>query len=315
LGCQHPKEKCFSINLVWALGEMTMIFSNHKTALQFTRERLGLKRLSMQQRIDVEAAVKRHKERRERAKTSANCAFVPVIDKLKAQIADRLKERLAAEIVKTYNHTTTQWAGGEVFFVFRVNRLPFAWGENRRVWSSNGKWSGTNTEFTINVQPAWQKYIGSVPGLDWAGGMLTTHADRVSEDCWSASWVVQSRGFNLKIDSGYIVKVGDSFYHGKTELAARKVAAKAKVESSMNDRLSQVSTEQLIVEFGSVVVTRSHSLKVNCESGTDNWIARYFPDKDSATVKELLTADGENRAVVAACKVAIRKAAKQLVLA
>jgi hypothetical protein len=292
------------------------MFSNYKTAAQFTRERLGIKRLSIQQRIEVEAAVERHIERKERAKASANCVFVPVIDGLRSQIINRLMERLAPRIKQTYNHTTSHWAGGEVFFAFRVNQLPFAWGEGRRVWSRNGKWSGTNTEFTINFQPAWQKYIGSVSGLDWAGGMLTTHAERVSEDCWSASWVVQSRGFNLKIDSGFIVKVGDNFYHGKTELAARRVAAKAKFELNVGDRLSQInSAEQLVVEFGSVVVTRSHSLKVNCESGTDNWIARHFPDRDSATVKELLAADCGNPAVIAACKVAIRKAAKQLVLA
>lgn len=293
---------------------MSELFSKYETAAKFERERLGVSKLTSAQKIEVEAAVKRNQERAHR-KFATEHTDKSIVPQLEATRKKELKNYLYAYVVNHYRHSTSSWAGGMTDMKIHISHAPNACGSSKKVFSRNGKWSGSNTNLEITVQPAWRKYIGSLPGLAWAGGMLTTHAAAISNDCWQASWVVQKRGFNLGVKSGFIVKVGENFFHGKTEAAARKLAYRAKCENSTSDRLLLIATgEQLIVEFGDVVVKKSHSLKVNCETGTVHWIERYFPGRESATIKELIAADGSNPNVVAACKVAIRRqATKNLV--
>jgi hypothetical protein len=274
-------------------------FSKYETAARFVRNLLGVKKLTPAQKLEVKQAVERHWQR----KSNRN-QLSPIKEPPKSRLRSEVTKVIRPKVKELYNTAKGTWAGGETFLWVHISKEPFASGKSIEV--HYGRYSGRNAHLEINVQPAWRKYIGSVPELATAGGMLTTHAVQVKPDCWQASWVCQGRGFKLYVQSGYIVQIGNQFFHGKTEATARAVARKKAAFEKMSQRLRGITTvDQLILEFGALQVRRSDSLRSgNCQEGTDNWIERYFPDQDYATIKQLLTADS-SAPVVAACKAAI----------
>ena len=287
-----------------------LAFSGYDSAAKFTRERLGVSRLSPAQAQYVRDAVARHNARSFRISPQSSS----IVPRLKLRILSQARAVIKPILEGFYRLPSGTWAGGDVELNLIISPQPHAYSRSRKAWSRNGKWSGNNVYFDINIQASWRKYVYAVPGLAIAGGMLTTHARQVEPNLWQASWIRQARGFDLRAESGYIYRVGEQFFHGKSASAAKAVATRRLKAEWLFERSAQtyekiklLSFDQMISAYGDVVVERRDSLRAgNCTPGTDNWIERHFPDRSRATVAEILNADRDER-VLRAAKIAVAR--------
>jgi uncharacterized protein YqfA (UPF0365 family) len=162
---------------------------------------------------------------------------------------------------------------------------------------------------TLTVPANWR---GSVlaAGLADAGGLLTLSAKQVAEDAWEASWLVQGRGYDFRVQHGYIVRAADGTYaHGRSLKAARAIAdgraklwaekirqAHARKRSEAEARLRELvrtmtsmTREQIVAAFGDVPISPRDSLRAgNCPDGTRQWISRWADGRTSGTVRDAL---------------------------
>lgn len=238
--------------------------------------------------------------------------------RLRARIHNEISTIVVPLVKANYRKSASRWAGGNTSVTIKFGSEPSACGASVRRWSDNGKWSGNDAELEITLDYCWRQRV-QAEGLAVAGGMLTTHAVKIAEDCWRASWVEQGRGFDLKEVSGIIVRVGGEFVHGRSELSARKLAARrlAEIEAERLEKANKLQRAHDriadLLQNGDVIVHFHDSRDSgNCESGTRNWIALNFPNRkieDGATVRELIEADPENIYVHRACRQAIRASA------
>lgn len=234
---------------------------------------------------------------------------------LRQRIQNEVDALVKPVVKRLYRRVQSGWAGGNTVISVKIQAEPYAAGDSRRVWSDNGKWSGNDAYLTVAVMYNYRRAIAAVPGLMDAGGMLTTHATRMAEDCWQAAWVKQGRGFDLNAETGYIVRSAEGEWcHAKTEQAARKLATKRDAEvRAERERLEKLANEKLaahsdLIAHIDLVVTLADSRSAgNCQAGTESWVNRFFPGRTSATVREILAADPTNSRALAACRAAIRR--------
>jgi hypothetical protein len=98
---------------------------------------------------------------------------------------------------------------------------PWAFGKTIDYWSCQRGFPIKHLYLTVTVQSHWLKNVASIPGLATARRMLTTHAIPVRADVWKASWVERnSWSYELKVMSGYIMRINGRYYHGETEAGA-----------------------------------------------------------------------------------------------
>lgn len=293
-------------------------YYSYSSAAQHQRQLLGVQRLNSAQVNDCKAAVARHQERREKRVEVA----IPPIERLRQKLRSEIAGEILPIIQRLYRQASSAWAGGKTEISIEISKEPIARGESYLAYSRNGKWSGKNAQLHISIMPSWRKYIGSIPGLAIAGGMLTTHAKLTEgEDrCWEANWICQGQGFNLKSRHGYIYQSENGFFHGRSirgaKGAARRYREKQWLHSSVEVQrflLDQKTQESLpenfkLADIGEIEVNRKDSiLGGNCETGTDNWIERHFPGRKSATIAEIIAADPNNDRVTRAAAIAIRR--------
>lgn len=241
--------------------------------------------------------------------------------------ANKLRDRYEKELApyatpyvkKLFRQASSSWAGGDTHIKITIGNVPSAHGEAKRVRSANGKWSGNNAYLHITVSGNWRRDTLSVDGLVDAGGMLTTHAKRLRDGTWQASWVRQGKGFDLIAESGVIllcqIDGSDEWIHAKNEKAAwrvynNRVAAIALERESA--RYRRMSVAELVAEFPNTVVEIEDSYNAgNCETGTKNWIASKFGDnRTSATAAEIYALDPNNANVTRAIRQAMDKRRK-----
>jgi hypothetical protein len=233
------------------------------------------------------------------------------LDSIRYEIASKVKAEIY-HVGLPFRRATSGWAGGETFLNVKVG-APFASGESRKVWSRNGKWSGSNAHMSISVSPFWMQRVLQVPGLALAGGMLTTHAKLIEENLWEASWVKQGRGFDINSESGYIMKDGAEWYHAKTVQAVKQLkkrregfAKRAEAGKRFGQVLREMTPEQISEKFGNLNITLRDSYRAgNCETGTMNFVNRYFPGRTEGAISELLSVGITDRFVMSAVKAAI----------
>lgn len=270
---------------------------------------LGKKAIELAQNgllVDLTARQKRTTRKLRGAKV-VQAGMERLIEKRDAKLQKAVKAVLRAN----YKMAEGAWAGGNNSFAIAINDQPHASGSSSRAWSSNGKWTGLDAAFAVHVQRYWLSRVNTVAGLADAGGMLTTHAEAVASDAWAATWVKQGRGFELNTASGFIVRVGDQFFHGKTEAAARKVAAKKAQFARVSEKLRAVSLDQIVAEFGSLSVRVSDSTRAgNCKEGTEQWAAVHCDGCEELTVREIIALDSTNSRAISAIKAAILRQSK-----
>ena len=246
-----------------------------------------------------------------------------------------------------YRLACSGWVGGENRITVEVGEEPKATATTRKVWHRKHAWSGTNLEVHLTISRTWRRSVRE-RGLAVLDGLLTTHAGPVTRDADAeacpATWVRQGRGLSIRVESGWIAyhRLSGTAFHlpggdaTKAIAALRRKMRNQAIPQEERDELRrrryearQARLERMVGrmtrfdlgEVGGVVVIRQDSLRAgNCEPGTDEFIARYFPDRSMATIAEIAAAVGEidlehldeqrltlARQIGAACLVAIRR--------
>lgn len=220
-------------------------------------------------------------------------------------LRERTIEAARAAFLKAdYRYAIGTWAGGNNSWTVTLGDAPAISGDSKKVWSKNGKWSGLNGIFSATVPANWIRTVEK-PGLAVVDGLFTLAARKTDSpwkgaESWKAVWAVQSRGFALNLETGYIFRYRGVLTHAQSIAAAQRQIKKIRLSKLLARLDGDVS------KFGDTLVTRRDSLHAgNCETGTDSWIATHLPGRDSATVAELLAIGKENPRVAAACRVAI----------
>ena|ERR1017187_353474 len=165
-----------------------------------------------------------------------------------------------------YRCSNSRWAGGEHWVDVEIGQAPRAVGVSKRAWSSNGKWSGTNSSARLCITPACYDTLGSNLVI---GGLITLDCEPVGVREYRASWAAQSKGFELKVAEGWIIR-GYHVQGGSLDSARRKA------EKARRERLATRQVEKLGmagVDLATVFVTRADSVRAgNCAAGTTSFI-------------------------------------------
>jgi hypothetical protein len=177
------------------------------------------------------------------------------------------------------------------------------------VWHRKHPWRATKLQMTLGVSVSWRADVYCA-GLAEAGGLLTLSATQIAEDAWEASWLVQGRGYDFRVEHGYIVRAPDGTYaHARSLKRARAIAdgrakvwaekirqtyARRRAEAQarlreLRDTLSRMTRDQIIAAFGDVPITTRDSIRAgNCPDGTRSWINKWADGRTSGTVRDAL---------------------------
>jgi len=275
------------------------------------RQGLGKSRLNPAEAEEVRAAVERHKQRqlaREQAPRD------PLAEE--GRWLRRLQEILQDEsgpmwriLCRHYRLPYSRWVD-EAGTNFKVRFGPPAvYADTSVVWHRKHPWRATELWLTLTVPASWRSSVLAA-GIADAGGLLTLAAKQVAEDAWEASWLVQGRGYEFRVERGYIVRAADGTYaHGRSLKAARAIAdgrtkvwgerlrqthARKRAEAQarlreLRDQLSSMTRGQIIAAFGDTPISLRDSLRAgNCPDGTRSWINKWADGRTSGTVSNVL---------------------------
>jgi len=275
------------------------------------RQGLGKSRLSPAEAAEVRAAVERHRQR-QRAREQA--PRDPLAESWRW--LRRLQEILQDDsgpvwriLCRHYRLPYSRWvdkAGTELKVKFGA---PAVYTNQYAVWHHKHPWRATELHITLTLPTNWRRSVFAA-GLADAGGMLTLSATRIAEDAWEATWLVQGRGYDFRVQSGYIVRAADGTYaHGRSLKSARAIAdgrtkvwgeklrqahARKRAEAQarlreLRDQLASMTRGQIIAAFGDVPISLRDSLRAgNCDLGTRQWCARWVDGRTSGTVRDVL---------------------------
>ena len=242
------------------------------------------------------------------------------LDQKRTKILNRTKHASRRIFVENYRQPQSSWAGGKTTVDFVLSKEPDQSVGSYKVWSDNGKWSGSNLGGQIALAPDWWEEVYEA-GIANCEGLLTTHATKIKRCLWSATWLEQSRGMNVKLVSGFIYKSKGFYFHGESEekckaiakrMMANREALKARVEAEKANK-DKLFEQTSFAKYGNLRVDRRISKLVgNCDSGTESWLNLHgFEDCKTVSVKELYLADPENERVLAVIDYAIARAKKK----
>lgn len=179
----------------------------------------------------------------------------------------------------------SSWAGGEHTIKIEIEQSPGCMCETAKVWSTNGKWSGTNSCATLQVT------IGALvhfPTLRTKDGSIVLDADRIGPREYRLVWAAQARGVGIRPQSGFLIRG----YHSKraTLDAARREAAGARSRAADMAR-SKRAAAGLPAPLKSIYVDLADSLAAgNCETQSKNFARRAW-GKIGATAPTAVRAD------------------------
>lgn len=172
-----------------------------------------------------------------------------------------------------YRTSASGWAGGQHSLEVFIADAPGAAGWSTRVWSSNGKWSGTNSSAQLAIT---ERCIRTLGHSLIEGGLIAVDAECVGNREYRVVWVEQSRGFDLKLVEGWLIRG----YHvaGGTLEIARKKATKARVRQAIERRVARLQgqVDSGTYDLSTVMVSRDDSIKAgNCSAGTKAFMKRF----------------------------------------
>jgi hypothetical protein len=90
----------------------------------------------------------------------------------------------------------------------RVGDITSACGHSEKVWSDNGKWSGTESRHHLTVRPTWRTIRKAMRVVE---GLLILEAKK-SGDSWNVRYVHQSRGVSIESRAGVVTIDEDGDY-------------------------------------------------------------------------------------------------------
>jgi len=196
-----------------------------------------------------------------------------------------------------------------------------AWTTQGDKYSRSCTWKKNYANYKVTVLKGStdimnQEGLSSVHGMPTLG-LIPVDTDREDEKVWRARWARKGQGFSFFTEDGYIVKNGNDISHGKTIGSARGMLTRRENQRRL-DRHEAVILDKLehLQEngYGNIMVTESDSTRAgNCSSGTKAFKDLHFPDKDAATVKDVIRAANlgwERKMACAAAFQAIRRTGK-----
>ena len=275
------------------------------------RQGLGKSRLSPAEAAEVRAAVERHKQRqlaREQAPRDPLAESWRWLRRLQEILQDD-SGPVWRILYRHYRLPYSRWvdkAGTELRVRFGS---PAVYTNQYAVWHHKHPWRATELHITLTLPTNWRSSVLAA-GLADAGGLLTLSATQVAEDAWEASWLVQGRGYDFRVEHGYIVRAPDGTYaHARSLKRARAIAdgrakvwaekirqtyARRRAEAQarlreLRDTLSRMTRDQIIAAFGDVPISLRDSLRAgNCPDGTRSWINKWADGRTSGTVRDVL---------------------------
>jgi len=219
---------------------------------------------------EIAAKLLRTRPRQPFSKVASSCRFLTadiaprVVGWLSCWIGEQLAETLTEGW--PYRRATSSWAGGEHNIEVTLGPEPEAACESTRVWSSNGKWSGTNSDATLCITPRCYEALGNGVVV---GGLVTLDCEEVAPREYRATWAEQAKGFQLKAVAGWIIR-------GYHVVAPSLEMAQRKADKARRDRLATLQVDKLKlgqVDLQHIYVTRADSLRAgNCSAGTSSFI-------------------------------------------
>jgi len=272
------------------------------------RQGLGKSRLSPAEAAEVRAAVERHKQRQLKP-----TRFVAEPGRFLRRLERILQDESGPIYRILHRHyfvPCSRWIDkARTNLTVRIGQ-PAVHVDKYTVWHRKRPWKGTELYITLSVPSNWRSSVLAA-GIADAGGLLTLSAQQVAEDAWQAAWLVQGRGYDFRIESGYIVRCADGTYaHARTLQHARAIAdkrAKAWAERiqaeerkraeaqaqarlrELRDQLASMTREQIADAFGDVPISVQDSTRAgNCPTGTRQWCERWAAGRTSGTVREAL---------------------------
>jgi hypothetical protein len=246
----------------------------------------------------------------------------PVARPMSARLLDYVRDVARPIVSDCFRNASGAYAGGDTLVgVTRCwpparpgfsAREPTATGAAARRWSVSGKWSGNDAEYDVRVSRHWLRDVYR-RGLAAVDGVFTldlgaASAARVADaDVFAGVFARQGRGFALEVERGGLAvdhegAITHLSIREMDALAAggRKAAAVAKrVQAAREARAARAVRDERtdLVRFldlhpevdTSVEVTVRDSVTAgNCLVGTSGWVARHFPGRTRATLRELL---------------------------
>lgn len=192
------------------------------------------------------------------------------LDRLDAKTLDVWRRSVLKELRSDwpYRRASSRWAGGDHYIELQIGDAPQASGWSQRVWSSNGKWSGNDSNASLTITA---RCLRALEGRVLLGGLLTVDCEPVAPREYRAVWVEQGPGFGLKLVHGWIIR---RQHVRATTLERARKKAKGEREAQARHLWEQ---RQRVVELGddlaTIEVTRADSLAAgNCKAGTDNFV-------------------------------------------
>jgi len=271
------------------------------------RQGLGKSRLSPSEAAEVRAAIERHKQRQLKP-----TRFVAEPGRFLRRLERILQDESGPIYRILHRHyfvPCSRWIDkARTNLTVRIGQ-PAVHVDKYTVWHRKRPWKGTELYITLSVPSNWRSSVLSA-GLADAGGLLTLAAEQVAQDAWQATWLVQGRGYDFRVEHGYIVRAPDGTYaHARTLKRARAIAdgrakiwaekirqtyARRRAEAQVRLRelrstLANMSREQIIAAFGDTPISLSDSIRAgNCPDGTRQWCARWADGRSSGTILEAL---------------------------
>jgi hypothetical protein len=179
-----------------------------------------------------------------------------------------------------YRRSESSWAGGEHSVRVAIG-TPSAYCSTERVWSANGKWSGSNSHATITTDLATLLEFHTLMTRD---GLALCRAEKIGPREYKATWIEQSTGVSLKTVDGYLIRG----YHVRApgiESARKKAAAArhAALSATIRARSDARTKRARLAGYKSLWLTVEDSIAAgNCKPATDQF-ARQIWDRLGAS--------------------------------
>ena len=150
----------------------------------------------------------------------------------KGQPMDRLigvkKKAVTAMAHSLMRHGASGGHTVRVEFALDASKVDYVvvMGQNRDTYGGSFKgWSANEDHHRITVPSDWRLRVER-KGLARLGGMMTLDAHPLMSDAdvvlYAATWARQGRGYDVKVERGYIAQLGGEHFHGESAQDAIK---------------------------------------------------------------------------------------------
>lgn len=180
----------------------------------------------------------------------------------------------ALESAWPYRRSTSGWAGGEHDVSVSLG-TPGASCSTDKVWSDNGKWSGTNSFAVISTDLAT---LMEFPSLMTRDGLALCRAAKIGTREYSITWIEQSTGVSLKTVDGWLIR-GYHVRAASIEQARKKAhaARQQQLTASIRERQARQTKRAGLASMRGLYLDTADSIAAgNCNAATDRFACQMW---------------------------------------